>query len=379
MIVFTPFSILFVLVTVPMVLMVLGTVFNLLTVPRLENASTPVVPLRVSLLIPARNEAKNLRILMPMLAKMDYPNLEILLLDDNSEDATSQIIEQAAGPAQLLVGRPLPQGWLGKNWACAQLAAKATGDILLFCDADVRIGPKAISATVGMMQAEGWDALTGMPKQILGTWSEKAVIPILLFMPILGWLPIAWIPKLPFPLLSVGCGQWFAFTRALYESIGGHTSVKNEIVEDMALGRLVKEHSGILGVTLIAKYLSVRMYTDFNSLWEGFTKNLNYLTGTNWLRPILILILFVLLNILPWGLALIWQKIWLIPFFLWLTSRLLSALTFREPLFGWLWSPVGTLLIPLLCIRSWWGFRHQSLQWKGRNLDAAFANGKGNV
>ncbi|MEO6098063.1 MAG: glycosyltransferase [Fibrobacteria bacterium] len=412
MIPFDPALIIWILVTMAAAVMLMGTFLNFLSAPRLEKALPPLRSARVSLLIPFRDEEANLRVLMPMLRRIEYPELEILLLDDDSRDASAEIVAAEAkadeldtgalvgapvgasmrasmdasmnasseapvkGRIRLLHGEPLPAGWLGKNWACSQLAAQATGEILIFCDADVRAGPRSVAATVGMMQSEKWDALTAMPRQLLGTWSEKAVIPILLFMPVLGFLPISFIPRYPHPSLSVGCGQWFAFTRPLYLRLGGHGAVREQIVEDMALGRLVKEKRGVLGAVIATRDLSVRMYTGFPSVWMGFAKNLAYLTGTGWIRPAFVVSGFLALNALPWIMVVSGHWPWLIPFCLWSAARFGAARIFREPGFAWIWSWAGTLLIPALCIRSWWGHRRGSMQWKGRELDAAFAKNR---
>lgn len=364
--------------------MLAGSIGNFLTAPRLErpvrkrksigetdgSGSRPAS--RVSLLIPARDEEANLAILMPLLSRIDHPDLEILVLDDQSSDRTAGIAGAAGSPARVIRGRPLPPDWLGKNWACFQLAEKAKGDILIFCDADVRVGPGAIAATVARMEAEGLDALTCLPRQILGSWAEKAVIPVLLFLPLLGFLPMALIPRTPHPRLSVGCGQWFAFRRDAYERLGGHEAVRREIVEDMALGRLVKARGMVLGAAVSTRHLAARMYSDLPSVWRGFGKNLAFLTGSGWVRPPLVLAAFLIVHVLPWSLSLLGFRAWLLPFGLWTASRLLTAIAFREPASAWLWSPAGTLLIPALAVRSWLGYRRRDVRWKGRILAAAF-------
>lgn len=365
-------DVLFWIVTASTSVMLLGTIYNYFTAPRLEAAPKPVKYPRVSLLIPARNERDNLHNLLPLLAKLDYPNLEILILDDNSQDGTADLVISSGSPARLLKGSSLPQGWLGKNWACSQLAAESNGEILVFCDADVTVSTNCIEATVAMMESQGLDALTCLPRQIMGTWSEKAVLPVLLFVPLMGFMPIAFISKLPFPSLSLGCGQWFAFTKKAYEKLGQHAAVKNVIVEDMALGRLVKEKGMILGAAISTHHVATRMYTSFPTVWAGFSKNLAYLTGTGWLRPPFVLSLFLAVNALPWIMPWLGYTFWWLPFSLLLGSRLLTSITFREPRLGWIWSLVGALLIPLMGIRSWWGYRRQSVEWKGRSLTAAF-------
>lgn len=365
-------ALLFWSITALTAVMLLGTLYNFFTAPNLENAHPPVTFPRVSLLIPARNEEENMRTLLPLLAEINYPNLEILILDDASEDATAALAVAPGSAATLLSGKPLPQGWLGKNWACAQLAEHSTGDILIFCDADVSMSPESVTATVGMMQSDALDALTCLPRQTMGTWAEKAVLPVLLFLPVMGFVPIAFISKLSMPILSLGCGQWFAFTRSAYDHLGRHAAVKDVIVEDMALGRLVKQKGLVLGVAISPKYVSTRMYRNFQTVWAGFSKNLAYLTGTGWLRPPLVLTAFLALHALPLIMVLAGYHAWILPLAFWLTSRLLTAVAFRESWTGWIWSPIGVLLIPMMGIRSWWGYRRRSVTWKGRTLNAAF-------
>src|SRR5690606_24994474 len=120
--------------------------------PRLHRSPREYRP-RASVLVPARNEAGNLRSVLPALLELDEAALEVLVLDDDSEDGTAGLIAAAekasAGRLRLLHGAPLPDGWTGKNWACHQLAAAARGEVLIFCDADVRPGPDAVSRTLG--------------------------------------------------------------------------------------------------------------------------------------------------------------------------------------------------------------------------------------
>lgn len=371
-------NILFVIVSGTTLLMLVGTVYNYFSAPRLEKSALPThypkVP-KVSLLIPARNEAENMEILLPLLKKITYPNLEIIILNDHSEDATAERVKMNQGSILLIEGKALPNGWLGKNWACQQLSENATGDLLLFCDADVRMAPDSVTATVAMMEKLKLDALTCLPKQIMGTWAEKAALPVLLFMPVLGFVPLNQISKISFPSLSLGCGQWFAFTRNAYHKIGTHAVVKDVIVEDMALGRIVKENGLILGAVISSQFVATRMYTSFSTVWNGFSKNLAYLTGTGWLRPPLIIFAILSLNLAPFLFVFLGELKWLLPLSLLTISRLLCAVVFAETSFGWLWSPVGAILIPLISIRSWWGYRRKNVQWKGRVLSAAFARG----
>jgi chlorobactene glucosyltransferase len=355
--------------------MVLGALYNVRTAPRLENhvgAGKRGPYPKVSLLIPARDEEANLSILVPLLDRLDWPDLEILILDDESRDGTARIA--GGGRARVLAGRPLPSGWLGKNWACHQLAREATGEILLFCDADVRPAPDAIAATVGCLRAYGADAATALPRQIMETWSERAVLPVLLMMPLLGCLPLAQVPRVRWAAASVGCGQWFAFSRAAYDALGGHAAVRSEVVEDLALGRRVKKAGFVLVAALSPRLVSTRMYAGFPSLWRGFTKNLVVLTGTGFVRPPAMLAAYALAYLAPWALPFCGRPAWLAPLALWLIVRGIAARAGREPPWAWLWSPVGALLIPCIAARSWRLHRARAAHWKGRVLTAAFGS-----
>ncbi len=352
-------------------LMLLGVLYNSLTAPRLEKGGVPHFYPLVSLLIPARNEENNLRILLPLLEKLDYPALEVLILDDNSQDATASILANNSIPnLKVLSGKSIPEGWLGKNWACQQLANAAQGEILIFCDADVRIGEKAIEQTIAWMEKLKLDALTCLPHQIQGSWAEKSVLPVLLLVPVLGFFPIAQIYKRRSVNVSVGCGQWFAFKTTSYIAMGQHASVKYEVVEDIALGKRVKICGLRLGAMLSSKQLQVRMYNNVKELWEGFGKNLFVVIGKNPLTPFLILIPFTLINILPWAMVLMGQCQWLWPLSLLIIIRIWVAKIFGEKkVFNILWQPVGALLIPIIGAKSWIGYHRNQLVWKGRVLD----------
>ncbi len=348
--------------------MAAGTLLNALTAPRLSAAGMPRGFPRVSLLIPARNEEANLKRLLPQLARIDYPDLEILILDDASEDGTAETVRSHKGIARLVSGSSLGAGWTGKNWACMQLAEASTGDILIFCDADIGIKPEAVSKTVALLQEMEVSALTCLPRQRTGTWAETAVVPTILYWPILAFLPLAAISRHPFPLLSIGVGQWFAFTRETYFEIGGHAAVKNQVAEDMAFGRLVKQRGYRLGAALAPDLLETRMYHGLRDVWHGFGKILFSLTGRGIAQPLAVMLGFALIFILPWVMGARGKKGWMLPLLFLIGSRLAHARIFREePGAPWL-APLGTLMVPAIAIRSWLGSRRGSLTWKGRVL-----------
>jgi glycosyltransferase involved in cell wall biosynthesis len=361
----------------------IGTLINAKTAPRLHQQGPPSSHPRVSLLIPARNEAHNLETLLPGLLSQDYENLEIILLDDRSEDGTGDLARHSG--VRVIEGKSLPPGWLGKPWACAQLAEAAGSSeingfpqgkdaviaeegILIFCDADARLNPSAVSHTVSFLLNQKADCVTAMPRSLLGTWSEKAVIPPLLHSALLGFLPIAWIPRRPEPLLSAANGQWLGFTQKAYTALGGHHAVRDRIIEDMAFARLVKAKGFRLAVALAPNDLAVRMYRSFSEVLEGFGKNLFFLSGASWVRFFAFINFYIVTQILPLLMPLLgfFEFIPALTFIV--IQRYLGAWIMREPWDAWCWHPIGLLLIPFIAAKSVLGRARGSLQWKGRLL-----------
>jgi chlorobactene glucosyltransferase len=363
--------------------MLAGCSLNALTAPRADSCPKPRRFPKVSLLIPARNEEKNLRILVPALLALEYPHLEVILLDDNSQDDTANILASLPSPIRVLQGLPLPPGWLGKNWACSQLAEKATGELLLFCDADARPEPQAILHTVALFEKYGTGVVSFIPRQFLGSSAEKAVIPVLLHLACCAALPLRLIPIFPWPALGVANGQWLAFRRKAYDQMGGHAAVKDHIVEDLGMARLAQKHRVGLLLALAPKTLTVRMYHDFQEVWNGFGKNLFILAGSSPLQWLPLLAVFLTANLAPWltclygGLQLFrtetpflgGEALWYgLPLALLLGARLITKVILREPWSAIPLHPWGAILVPLIVARSAWGRRQGTLVWKGRNL-----------
>src|ERR1700736_3336983 len=151
-----------------------NVVANLLVIPVLMEEQPPVHQPLVSVLIPARNEEHRIGKCLKSLLNQSYSNLEILVLDDQSEDDTAGVVTTIRGSnLRLIAGKTLPPGWVGKSWACQQLADEARGELLLFTDADTIHPPGTISAVVSKQAATGADLLTVWPFQVTETWAEK--------------------------------------------------------------------------------------------------------------------------------------------------------------------------------------------------------------
>lgn len=351
----------------PMLAMAL---YNLRTAPRLERTGSPTRRPRASVLVPARNEDTNLRTLLPSLAALEYPDLEILVLDDESTDGTAALIERleraSGGRIRRIAGAPPPEGWVGKNWACHQLARRASGEILLFCDADVTAAPDALLRTVALLEEA--DAVTALPRQRLGGWAERAVVPLVAQLPVLALLPLRAVSRSRAPSLSMANGQWLAFRREAYRRIGGHAAVSGEVLEDVALGRRVKAAGLRLLPAVAESALGVRMYRGPDDVRHGFRKNLYALAGGRPLSFLLTLCLFLLTMVYPWAAAVAGVAPALLPLALLAGLRVVGARVFGHGALSVLLHPVGALLVAAGAVESALGHHRGTLRWKGRTL-----------
>ncbi len=235
----------------------------------------PAVGPQVSVIVPARNEQKNIRRCVEALLAQDYPNLQVLVLDDRSSDSTPVILaELSARDSRLVIlaGRELTSGWAGKPHALHQAAASATGEWLLFLDADTFLHPNAVSAALAAAQKSRADLYTVMTEQILGSFWEKTVMPLVFTALSVGFSPRK--VNDPHSRDAIANGQFILVRRAVYDSVGGHEAVKDQIVEDKALSEKVKWSGHRLVVADGRGVAQTRMYTDLASMWEGWTKNI---------------------------------------------------------------------------------------------------------
>src|SRR5437762_8479937 len=173
-----------------LILFVLGfcaftVVANLVVFKGLLPASPPEQPPLVSIMVPARDEERNITACVESLLRQDYPNWELRVLDDHSADATGQIVRElfeghsGKQRIQLVSSEILPDGWIGKNWACHQLSQKARGEYLFFTDADTRHAPGTVTAAVAFAQRHRADLVSAWPQMITETLGEKLIIPII--------------------------------------------------------------------------------------------------------------------------------------------------------------------------------------------------------
>lgn len=230
---------------------------------------------RVSILVPARNEQARIRACVESLLAQEYSDFEVLVLDDQSDDDTARILQEYERDRRLRVlrGTDPPPGWVGKSWACHQLVQHASGELLLFTDADTRYHPNTLAHAVSALQQENLDLLSIFVKEEVGSWSERLVIPMIPWS-ILSFLPLVLAYYTPWAAFSAANGQFLLFQRGAYETIGGHEAVRQSAVEDLALVRRVKQHGLRWRLLDGSELVRCRMYENYRQVYEGLTKNL---------------------------------------------------------------------------------------------------------
>jgi chlorobactene glucosyltransferase len=232
---------------------------------------------KVSVLIPARNEEANIRRCLDSLLDQSYPNYEIIVLDDCSEDRTWQIIAEYARrfPCRLQAvrGTPLPRGWCGKTHAMQLLSHYASGDYLLFTDADTVHSHESLAWAVTNIGEHTADFLSGYVQQELQSFGEALIVPTTYIMSAIV-MPFWLIPRSNSSMLTMAVGQMVMFRRSTFEAIGGYSSVAEQISEDVFVARAVKK-AGFRTVFLdIREHVSCRMYQGYRNSFEGIGKNI---------------------------------------------------------------------------------------------------------
>jgi chlorobactene glucosyltransferase len=229
----------------------------------------------VSVIIPARNEARDLGGTIESLQRQHGVNLELLIVDDHSDDETAAIATRyaAVDPRVRVFSAPtLPDGWCGKPHAQAYGVAHSSHPLLLFADADVRFAPTAILAAVAELERRRVDLVTLIPATELGSFWERAVQPVMVAVIFYG-VNVARVND-PGDPRSMGVGAFLLVRRAAYEAAGGHQAIRDRIVDDYALAASVKRAGGKLCLADGGDLLSIRMYHSFPELWRGWSKNL---------------------------------------------------------------------------------------------------------
>lgn len=338
---------------------------------RRPDDDPPPVAGRVSLLLPVRDEAHQVAdCLAAVLAQTGVDDLEVLVLDDGSTDGTADVVLAAAGDdprVTLLGGSGPPPGWLGKPWACHRLAGEATGEVLVFLDADVLLAPHALAAAVGQLRATGLDLVSPYPRQVARTPGERLV------QPLLQW---SWLTTLPlraaerpgWPSLSAANGQLLVVDTEVYRRTGGHRAVRGEVLDDVALLRQVKTGGGRGVVTDGTAIATCRMYRSWGEVRDGYSKSLWSAFGP---PPAAAAVMAVLTTayVVPAAAMLAGSPVGALGYVAGVVGRALVAR--RTGARAWpdaLAHPAGVLALVALTARSHWLHGRGELTWKGRPL-----------
>jgi len=321
----------------------------------------------LSVLIPARNEEKNINNAVDSVLRNGNQLLECIVLDDNSTDKTNELLREYSDKRlRIISGKPLPKGWIGKNWACHQLAQKAQGQFILFSDADTIHTNNGLTILIKKMKSTNADLLSGIPKQIIKTFGEALTVPFLgLFS--FGALPHFLFRFKEIKWAAASNGQYQCFKKKAYEEMGGYQAIHNILADDIAFPRRFKASKKKVVYTNISNQVSSRMYAGFKDAFKGFSKSF-----------------YPTINESPFLAAIVCLSIFLMflsPYFLlYFSPSIKSLLSLTFSLTIWFFACLNIRVNPLLVffhpivpfvlfamlINSVSSYHNQGYLWKGR-------------
>lgn len=326
---------------------------------------------RISVLVPARNEEATIERCVRSILASRHDIHEVIVYNDASEDQTGEILARIDDPRLRVVeGTGLPAGWVGKPHACHQLARHATGDLLVFLDADTTLAPDGLSRIASLIADSS--LLTAVPRQMLGSFSEQVILP-LLHLTYTAWLPQPLVHLTSDPRLLAANGQILAVRRAVYDAVGGFAAVRQEVVDDMAFCRLVKSAGYRVRFADGYQISSCRMYTSAAEVWEGFSKNLYEGLGGRKSALLAVMVLYVAAFVLPY---LAWPVLAALGspmaaaaamgVIANLFVRLSLAVRYQHTLLSVLLHPLAVLMLMAIAINSFLWTRRGEIRWRGR-------------
>lgn len=364
-----------------LVALVLIVRFYLLRTPDLKNYQPiPDAP-PVTVIIPARNEARNIEACVTSILETGYRRLEVIVVDDQSTDDTAARVARLVtlpgngDRLRLVKGAPKPDGWFGKQWAIVQgfrAARPGKSDLLLFADADTRHTPELIPRAVSVLAQEKVDLVTVLPRQAMETFWERVIQPHVFFALGLGVGDFRRLNRTRRYWKGIANGQFILTPRKTYEAVGTHEAVKDTVADDLALAQGYIQAGRDIFLVHAVEFMVTRMYANFREIYEGWSKNLA--SGAPRMMPPV----KVIRAVFPW---VMWTPslVWLVPpallaltgGTLWLVTVLLSLaiwgfITVNEKVPAWyaLLYPLGAAMMIAIMLRS--AVRGRRIEWRGR-------------
>ena len=323
----------------------------------------------VSVLIPVRNEENNIDKLLKDLISQDYKNIEIIIFNDMSTDNTAAIVEKYSALDQrirLINSEGLPDGWLGKNFACHTLSQYARGRYFLYLDADVRIGNDLIIRTVNHLKKYDLGLLSIFPKQILQSTGERLAVPLMNYI-LLSLLPLILVRITKFSSLAAANGQFMLFNANTYRKTMPHEHMKSQRVEDIKIARLFKKYRYKIACLVGDKNIRCHMYHSLNEAINGFAKNIKMFFGNSFLLAI-IFWLITTLSFLPIWIYLSLQMLVIYLCFVILIRVLVTLVSHQSLFVNILLLIPQQLVLGFIIIRAILYYHGKSYVWKGRNI-----------
>ena len=339
--------------------------------PQLRDYAPRATGPLVSVIIPARNEARNIERCVRSMLAATYRNIEIIVADDRSTDGTGDIAERLG--VRVVRGAELPAGWFGKQWALVQGYRIARGELLLFADADTKHEPELIARAVTALQTERVDLFTIIPRQETVTFWERLIQPHVFVALAARISDLRRLNRTRVDWNAIANGQFILVTRASYEAAGTHEAVKSFVADDLTLAQTYVRHGLDIFLIHAAEFMQTRMYSSLREIFEGWTKNLALAAPLmappiRWVRAVLPYVM--------WMPALLWigpPLLWAVLGWHWAAiATVASLLTWigiyageRAPVRYALLYPLGAAMVAFIIMRSAWrGGR--KVEWRGR-------------
>jgi glycosyltransferase involved in cell wall biosynthesis len=344
------------------------TIFNFISDPKLRRVNKNYTNL-VSILVPARNEAKNILTLLTSIHKQDYHDYEVIILDDDSSDNTYTICADFAykhSAFRVIKGKELTGRWLGKNYACYQLAKEAKGEYLLFLDADEEVFDGLINSAVHRMHFRSLALLSLFTNQQMKTFGERLTVPLMHYI-LLNLLPLRLVYLYKNAAVAAASGQFMLFNADVYRQYEWHKKAMDKIVEDVEIMKQVKS-AGFNGESLLANgMISCRMYTNYPEAINGFGKN--FLAAFNYnILSFMVFLLLLIAGPMMVIMTLNFQLILMMAGLIMLTRIMISLESGQNAFINVILHPLQMFSLMLIAFSAIQKYLTKTTEWKGRKI-----------